>query len=68
MDVDVTQGKANLKLSSISLADNRNFECRVQTPGDKTGKQTAIINLVVLGNMSAVVSAFIYHKMLHSDV
>uniref|UniRef100_A0A668SLF3 Ig-like domain-containing protein n=1 Tax=Oreochromis aureus TaxID=47969 RepID=A0A668SLF3_OREAU len=40
MDVDVTQGKANLKLSSISLADNKDFECRVQIPVDKKGKQT----------------------------
>uniref|UniRef100_A0A668SL35 Ig-like domain-containing protein n=1 Tax=Oreochromis aureus TaxID=47969 RepID=A0A668SL35_OREAU len=48
VDVDVTQGKANMKLFSISLADNKNFECRVQIPGDKKGKQTAITNLVVL--------------------
>ncbi|XP_005466878.2 cell surface A33 antigen-like [Oreochromis niloticus] len=48
VDVDVTQGKANLKLFSISLADNKNFECRVQIPGDRSGKQTAITNLVVL--------------------
>uniref|UniRef100_I3J5X4 Ig-like domain-containing protein n=1 Tax=Oreochromis niloticus TaxID=8128 RepID=I3J5X4_ORENI len=48
LDVDVTQGKANLKLFSISLADNRNFQCRVQIPGDRRGKQTAITNLVVL--------------------
>ncbi|XP_063356680.1 cell surface A33 antigen-like [Pelmatolapia mariae] len=48
LDVDVTQSKANLKLSSISLADNRNFECRVQIPGDKKGKPSATTNLVVL--------------------
>ncbi|CAI5645061.1 unnamed protein product [Oreochromis niloticus] len=48
VDVDVTQGKANMKLFSISLADNKNFECRVQIPGDRSGKQTAITNLVVL--------------------
>ncbi|XP_005466877.2 cell surface A33 antigen-like [Oreochromis niloticus] len=48
MDVDVTQGKANLKLSSISLADNKDFECRVQIPVDKKGKQTATTRLVVL--------------------
>uniref|UniRef100_A0A3Q3JSH9 Ig-like domain-containing protein n=1 Tax=Monopterus albus TaxID=43700 RepID=A0A3Q3JSH9_MONAL len=30
MDVDIPTGRANLKLNSISLADNRVFDCHVQ--------------------------------------
>ncbi|XP_063316568.1 cell surface A33 antigen-like [Pelmatolapia mariae] len=48
LDLDLTQGKANLKLSSISLADNKDFECCVHTLGDKKGKISATTRLVVL--------------------
>ncbi|XP_026176356.1 cell surface A33 antigen-like [Mastacembelus armatus] len=40
--------KADLKLSSISLSDNRVFECRVQIPGDTQGKVADTTRLVVL--------------------
>lgn len=55
LDVDVLNGKANLKLSSISLADNKEFECHVQIPDDEDGTQAASARLVVLGNISHVV-------------
>uniref|UniRef100_A0A3Q3D0T6 Ig-like domain-containing protein n=1 Tax=Haplochromis burtoni TaxID=8153 RepID=A0A3Q3D0T6_HAPBU len=48
LDVDVLNGKANLKLSSISLADNKEFECHVQIPDDEDGTQAASARLVVL--------------------
>ncbi|XP_004543475.3 cell surface A33 antigen [Maylandia zebra] len=48
LDVDVLNGKANLKLSSISLADNKDFECHVQIPDDEDGNQAASARLVVL--------------------
>ncbi|KAL3993178.1 hypothetical protein ACER0C_010452 [Sarotherodon galilaeus] len=55
LDVDVLNGKANLKLSSISLADNKHFGCRVQIPGERRGKQFATTRLVVLEPPSAPV-------------
>ncbi|XP_042083402.1 cell surface A33 antigen-like [Haplochromis burtoni] len=48
LDVDVLNGKANLKLSSLSLADNKEFECHVQIPDDEDGTQAASARLVVL--------------------
>ncbi|CAK6970791.1 cell surface A33 antigen-like [Scomber scombrus] len=48
VDVDVKSRKANLKLTSITLADNKKFECRVQIPGDDEGKPAATTRLVVL--------------------
>lgn len=44
MDVDVARGKANLKLSSISLV-----ECCVQITGDDEGKPADTARLLVLG-------------------
>ena len=52
LDVDVVKGKANLKLFSIAIADNKEFECRVQIPGDDEGKLADTARLVVLGNIS----------------
>ncbi|GAA6218822.1 cell surface A33 antigen-like [Lates japonicus] len=46
--VDIPTGKANLKLSSITLADNKNFKCRVQIPGDDEGRPLDTARLVVL--------------------
>ncbi|KAM3876889.1 glycoprotein A33 (transmembrane), paralog a [Diretmus argenteus] len=48
LDKDMATGKVNLKLSSITLADNKVFECRVQIPGDDEGTLAAITRLVVL--------------------
>lgn len=48
-DIDVKAGKANLKLNSITLADNKVFECRVQIPKDDEGKLMDTTRLVVLG-------------------
>uniref|UniRef100_A0A671WZ22 Ig-like domain-containing protein n=1 Tax=Sparus aurata TaxID=8175 RepID=A0A671WZ22_SPAAU len=48
LDIDVATGKANLKLFSIKLADNKVFECRVQIPGDDEGKRADTARLVVL--------------------
>nr|XP_046247726.1 cell surface A33 antigen-like [Scatophagus argus] len=48
LDVDIAKGKADLKLSSIALADNKVFECRVQIPGDDEGKLADMARLVVL--------------------
>lgn len=51
MDVDLATGKANLKISSITLADNKEFECRLQIPGDTEGTLFDTVRLVVLGNI-----------------
>ncbi|XP_040887242.1 cell surface A33 antigen-like [Toxotes jaculatrix] len=48
LDIDVPTGKADLKLSSITLADNKNFVCRVQIPGDDEGNPSDSRQLVVL--------------------
>ena len=51
VDVDIRTGKADMKLSSITLADNKVFECRIQIPGDDEGKPADTARLVVLGNI-----------------
>ena len=51
LDINVLQGKANLKLSSIELADNKEFECRVMIPTDEDGQPADKTRLVVLGNV-----------------
>ncbi|XP_053278613.1 cell surface A33 antigen isoform X2 [Pleuronectes platessa] len=48
LDVDTRNGRANLKLSAITLADNKVFECRVLIPTDDEGKPAATVRLVVL--------------------
>ncbi|KAG7234640.1 hypothetical protein INR49_004165 [Caranx melampygus] len=48
LDVDVKAGKANLKLSSITLEDNKVFECRIHIAGDDEGKTADTARLVVL--------------------
>ncbi|XP_023270348.1 cell surface A33 antigen-like [Seriola lalandi dorsalis] len=48
VDIDIPSGKADLKLSSITLADNKVFECRVQIPKDDEGKPADTARLVVL--------------------
>lgn len=52
LDVDIDSGKANLKLSSITLAENKVFECRVPIPLDGKGQVADTAKLVVLGNLS----------------
>ncbi|XP_050930481.1 cell surface A33 antigen isoform X2 [Lates calcarifer] len=48
VDVNIGTGKANLNLSSITLADNKIFKCLVQIPGDEDGKPLDTARLVVL--------------------
>ncbi|XP_041647153.1 cell surface A33 antigen-like [Cheilinus undulatus] len=48
VDVDVAKGKADLKLNRITLEDNKDFECRVQIPGDDEGKPADTARLIVL--------------------
>ncbi|XP_030614047.1 cell surface A33 antigen-like [Archocentrus centrarchus] len=48
LDVNVLQGKADLKLLSLTLADNKTYECHVQIQGDSTGKPVAITRVMVL--------------------
>ncbi|TNN52105.1 Cell surface A33 antigen [Liparis tanakae] len=48
LDLDLDKGKANLKLNSITKKDNKEFECRVQVPGDDEGKPSDTTRLVVL--------------------
>ncbi|XP_061596755.1 glycoprotein A33 (transmembrane), paralog a [Cololabis saira] len=48
VDLDIKTGKADLKLSSITLDDNKNFECRVLIPFDDEGQPYDTTRLVVL--------------------
>ncbi|XP_068614902.1 cell surface A33 antigen-like [Brachionichthys hirsutus] len=48
LEVNVATGKANLKLSSITLEDNKVFVCRVTIRGDDEGTPVASARLVVL--------------------
>lgn len=52
LDLDVDRGKANLNLSSVTLADNMEYMCRVQIPQDDKGKSAVDARLLVLGNLS----------------
>lgn len=45
---DVATGKADLRLASITLADNKMFQCRIQIPGDDEGTPADTARLVVL--------------------
>uniref|UniRef100_A0A3Q2P8N5 Ig-like domain-containing protein n=1 Tax=Fundulus heteroclitus TaxID=8078 RepID=A0A3Q2P8N5_FUNHE len=49
VDVNVASGKADLKLSSITMAENKEFECHVQIPGDDEGQPADTAHLTVLG-------------------
>ncbi|XP_035991600.1 cell surface A33 antigen-like [Fundulus heteroclitus] len=49
VDVNVASGKADLKLSSITMAENKEFECRVQIPRDDYGQPADTARLTVLG-------------------
>ncbi|CAL8350928.1 unnamed protein product [Merluccius merluccius] len=57
LDKDILKGKANLKLSGITLRDNRVFECRIQIPGDDEGTLADTARLVVLVAPSVPVCA-----------
>ncbi|KAM4597217.1 uncharacterized protein V3H82_022928 [Fundulus diaphanus] len=48
VDVNVASGKADLKLSSITMAENKEFECRVQIPRDDEGQPADMARLTVL--------------------
>ncbi|XP_056268960.1 cell surface A33 antigen-like [Pseudoliparis swirei] len=48
LDFDVAKRKADLKITSITKRDNKEFECRVQVPGDDEGKPSDTTRLVVL--------------------
>lgn len=48
VDVNAATGKADLKLSSITMEDNKEFECRVQIPRDDKGKPADTARLTVL--------------------
>lgn len=50
-DIDIATGKANLKISKITLAENKEFQCRVLIPGDDEGTPADNARLVVLGNI-----------------
>ncbi|XP_037835589.1 cell surface A33 antigen-like isoform X1 [Kryptolebias marmoratus] len=47
LNLDMKTGRADLKLNSITLKDNREFECAVQIPGDATGQTADKTRLVV---------------------
>ncbi|XP_058626876.1 cell surface A33 antigen-like [Onychostoma macrolepis] len=48
VDVDMVKGKASLKLQSVTSADTRDYECKVQDPDDEEGTLSDKASLVVL--------------------
>lgn len=65
LEQDIAKGVANLKLSSISLLDNRLFECRVSIPKDDKGQLADTTHLVVLGKKTMTpieLSRILHHK------
>ncbi|KAM8894166.1 cell surface A33 antigen-like [Spinachia spinachia] len=57
VDVNIATGKANLKLKSIKLEDNKEYKCQVQIPNDDVGNLAATTTLVVLVAPSTPVCA-----------
>lgn len=51
VDVDLLSGKADLKLSSVTLSDSSIYECGVLVRGDDEGKLADTARLVVLGTV-----------------
>lgn len=49
LEVDVDQKTSTLKLTDVTMKDNRRFQCRVQVPNDDEGTTAAITSLLVLG-------------------
>ena len=49
LEKDIPTGKANLRLLSIGLQDNKDFECHILIPGDDKGVLAATTRLIVLG-------------------
>ncbi|XP_046887124.1 cell surface A33 antigen-like [Hypomesus transpacificus] len=48
LEEDIPAGKANLRLLSIGLQDNMDFECHILIPGDDKGVLAATTRLIVL--------------------
>ncbi|XP_062383236.1 cell surface A33 antigen-like [Sardina pilchardus] len=48
LDHNIPGRSVNLKLNNIALADNKQYECKIQVPGDDEGKLTDTARLVVL--------------------
>ncbi|XP_059409363.1 glycoprotein A33 (transmembrane), paralog a, partial [Carassius carassius] len=46
--VDMVKGTANLELQSVTSADTRDYECKVQDPEDEEGRLSDKTNLMVL--------------------
>lgn len=53
MDIDLPNGKFDLKLSSATLNDNKRFKCHVQAKADRT-LSSASTRVVVLGNVLVI--------------
>ncbi|XP_016307477.1 glycoprotein A33 (transmembrane), paralog a [Sinocyclocheilus anshuiensis] len=48
IEVDLQKGTANLQLQSVTSADTRDYECKVQDPDDEEGRLSDKASLVVL--------------------
>ncbi len=47
--VDLVKGTASLQLQSVTSADTRDYECKVQDPDDEEGSLSDTAKLIVLG-------------------
>ncbi|KAG7238794.1 hypothetical protein INR49_030338 [Caranx melampygus] len=49
MDVNLIKHESTLRLTKVTMQDNRRYQCSVLIPGDSEGTQAAITSLLVLG-------------------
>lgn len=52
MEIDLKAGTTKLQLKSVTSADTRVYNCKVQDPDDEEGRPSDTVKLVVLGKTS----------------
>lgn len=61
LDVNTDQKTSTLRLTGVTMEDNRRFQCSVQVPNDDEGTTAATTSVLVLGeNKITVTSLFIF--------
>lgn len=49
MDVDINKRESTLRLTKVTMQDDRRYQCSVLIPGDDEGTPAATTSLLVLG-------------------
>lgn len=68
VDVKVNTGKADLRLYSLTMDDNRSYECRVQIPGDDEGTPADTADMVVLVAPSTPICKVVGETVYGQDI